>query len=82
LKEIIKDERYNSIIDEEKKLKIEKYLSKDWQYFIDSKYNEEALGILEEAIFLYNEICSTAPFWALKNLLDFQIELLEPETQA
>ena len=82
LKKILIDERYISFIAEEKKIKLEEYLSKDWQYFTEPKYNDEALAVLEEALFLYNEICSTAPFWALKNLLDFQIELLDPETQA
>ena len=81
LKEIIKDERYNSDISEEKKIKLEQYLSKDWQYFIEPKYNEEALRVLEEALFLFNEICSSAPIWSLKKLLDYQIELLEAKTQ-
>lgn len=81
LKEIIEDKRYSSNIDEEKKLKLEKYLSKDWQYFTETKYNDEALTVLEEALFLFYEICSGAPIRALKKLLDYQIELLEAKTQ-
>ena len=81
LKEIIEDKRYSSNIDEEKKLKLEKFLSKDWQYFTETKYNDEALTVLEEALFLFYEICSGAPIRALKKLLDYQIELLEAKTQ-
>ena len=80
--EIFKDERYTSHLDEDKKIQLEKYLSKDWIYFNDPKYDDEALKILEEALFLFYEICSGAPFKSLKQLLDFQIELFEAVTEA
>lgn len=82
LSQIIKDERYNLRIDKEKKLKLEEYLTKDWKYFTEPKYNDEALAKLEEALFLFYEICSGAPFKSLKRLLDFQIKLLKSKTQA
>ncbi|MCW8961761.1 MAG: M48 family metallopeptidase, partial [Ignavibacteriaceae bacterium] len=53
LKKILKDERYISFIAEEKGIKLEEYLSKDWQYFTEPKYNDEALAKLEEALFLF-----------------------------
>jgi len=81
LKKILIDERYISSIAEEKKIKLEEYLSKDWQYFTEPKYNDEALAVLEEALFLFYEICSNAPFRTLKRLLDCQIYLLESKTQ-
>ena len=80
--EIFKDERYTSHLDEDKKIQLKKYLSKDWIYFNDPKYDDEALKILEEALFLFYEICSGAPFKSLKQLLDFQIELFEAVTEA
>jgi hypothetical protein len=77
LESILNYDFYNSLIDDVKKEKIEKYLSKDWVYFKQPNYNDEAIAILEESIFLYYSICSKAPFTALKNLLDYQITLLD-----
>ncbi|MDH3269172.1 MAG: M48 family metalloprotease, partial [Ignavibacteria bacterium] len=79
---ILNDSNYQSIISEEQKEKFNKYLAQGWSYFENQKYNEEALKVLEEAIFQFYELCSRAPFYALKKLLDFQIEILENENQA
>ena len=76
LKQILIDERYSSFIGEEKREKLEKYLTNDWQYYTEPKYDEEALAVLEESIFLFYEICSGAPFRGLKRILDYQIEIL------
>jgi Zn-dependent protease with chaperone function len=72
----INDEHYKHIIDAEKIGKIEKYLSKEWKYFEEPNYNEEALSVLEESIYLFYSICSRAPSAALKKLLDYQISLV------
>ncbi len=82
IQSILNDTNYQSIITDEQKEKLNKYLEKEWSYFEDQKYDEEALKVLEEAIFQFYELCSRAPFYALKNLLDFQIEILENENPA
>ena len=77
LKQILKDERYSGFVNEEKREKLDKYLANDWKYFAESGYNQDALAILEESIFLFFEMCSGAPFKGLKRILNFQIVLLE-----
>ena len=77
LEQLLSNEFYKPLIDKEKKEKIEKYISKDWIYFKEKKYDEEAIAVLEESIYLYYSICSKAPFSALKDLLDYQISLLD-----
>jgi hypothetical protein len=79
---ILNDINYQSIVTEEQKAKFNKYLEKEWSYFENPKYDQEALKVLEEAIFQFYELCSRAPFYALKKLLDFQIEILENEIPA
>ena len=79
---ILNDPNYQSIITEEQKENLNKYLSKEWTYFDNQEYDQEALKVLEEAIYQFYEICSRAPFYALKKLLDFQIEILENENPA
>ena len=76
---ILNDPNYQTIVTEEQKEKLNKYLEKEWSYFENPKYDEEALKVLEETIFQFYELCSRAPFYALKKLLDFQIEILETE---
>ena len=77
LEQLLSNEFYKPLIDKEKKDKIEKYISKDWIYFKEKKYDEEAIAVLEESIYLYYSIFSKAPFTALKDLLDYQITLLD-----
>jgi len=77
MKKILDDENYQSILTIEQKEKFTKYLEKDLSYFDGQKYNQEELNILQEVIFQFYELCSRAPFYALKKLLDFQIELVE-----
>jgi len=82
MKNILIDENYQSITTDEQKEKFKTYNEKEWSYFEDQKYNQEALKILEEAIYQFYELCSRAPFYALKRLLDFQIEIIENENPA
>jgi hypothetical protein len=79
---ILNDINYQSIVTEEQKAKFNKYLEKEWSYFENPKYDQKALKVLEEAIFQFYELCSRAPFYALKKLLDFQIEILGNEISA
>ena len=77
LGQILNNDFYTPLIDNEKKEKIKKYLSKEWIYFKQPEYNEEAIAVLEESIYFYYSIVSKAPFTALKDLLDYQITLLD-----
>jgi uncharacterized membrane protein YgaE (UPF0421/DUF939 family) len=82
MKNILNDSNYKSIITEQQKEKLNKYFKKEWSYFEDQKYDQEALKVLEEAVYQFYELCSKAPFYALKKLLDFQIEILGDENPA
>lgn len=77
MKKLIDAANYQSILTLEQKEKFTKYLEKEWSYFDGRNYNQEELNILQEAIFQFYELCSRAPFYALKKLLDFQIEIVE-----
>jgi hypothetical protein len=80
LEQILNSDFYKPLVDNDKKEKIDKYLSKDWIYFKEPKYDEEAIAVLEQSIFCYYAICSKAPYTALKSLLDYQISLLDRRT--
>jgi Zn-dependent protease with chaperone function len=82
MEKLLDDENYQSILNAEQREKFTNYLEKEWTYFDGQNYNQEELKILEEAIFQFYELCSRAPFYALKKLLDFQIELVERENPA
>jgi hypothetical protein len=82
MENILNDENYQLIITSEQSEKFERYLEKNWTYFNNENYNQEALKVLEEVIYQFYELCSKAPFYALKKLLDFQIEILEHENPA
>ncbi|NWG29724.1 MAG: M48 family metalloprotease [Ignavibacteriaceae bacterium] len=82
MRKLLTDENYKSIINTEQIEKFKQYLGKDWSYFSEQKYDQEALKVLEEAIYQFYELCSRAPFFALKKLLDFQIEILGNENPA
>ena len=82
MENILNDENYQSIITSEQGEKFEKYLEKNWTYFNNQNYNQDSLKVLEEVIYHFYELCSKAPFYALKKLLDFQIEILENEKPA
>jgi len=82
MKNILNDEKYQQIITPEQKEKFKAYLKKELSYFEEQKYNQETLKILEEAIYQFYELGSRAPFYALKKLLDFQIEIVKNENPA
>ena len=82
MENILNDENYQLIITSEQTEKFEKYLEKNWTYFNSQNYDQDSLKVLEEVIFHFYELCSRAPFYALKKLLDFQIEILENENPA
>lgn len=82
IKKLLEEENYQSMVTTEQKEIFTKYLENDWFYFREQKYDQEALKILEEAVFQFYELCSKAPSYALKKLLDFQIKIVENEKPA
>ena len=77
IKKMLDDENYKLILSDNRREKFQIYVKNNLIYFRDNKYDQEALKILEETIYQFYEICSSAPFYSLKNLLDFQIEILD-----
>lgn len=53
------------------------YLSKDWEYFRISEYNNKAVEQLFNALRLYQYLLSQLIFNNKKALLDYQVELLD-----
>ena len=77
VKILLNDKRYLELMDEDKKAQLEKYISQDWKYFTGSAYDNDALAVLEETLFIFYQVCSSAPFKGLKKILDLQIQLAE-----
>lgn len=79
---ILADEKYTPFLTDELAKKFHNYLSAELEYFDGEKYNDVSLKSLEETIFNFYEVCSKAPFYGLKKLLDFQIELIDSSNSA
>jgi Zn-dependent protease with chaperone function len=74
--QLINDERYNSFIEANNMEKLKEYASKEWVYFEEPNYDDEAISVLEETLYLFSYIYSRAPGLSLKVLLDYQLKLL------
>ena len=79
IKKMLDDENYKESLSDNRREKFQNYVNNNLIYFRDNKYDQEALKILEETIYQFYEVCSSAPFYSLKNLLDFQIEILDSQ---
>jgi hypothetical protein len=79
IKIILSDKNYLSIISGNQREKLQNYVDKKIIYFENQAYNSESLKILQEVIFEFYEICSKAPFYGLKRMLDFQMEILDSQ---
>ena len=77
IKIILSDQNYLSFISENQREKLQNYIDKKIIYFENQVYNSESLKILQEVIFEFYEVCSRAPFYGLKRMLDFQMEILD-----
>jgi hypothetical protein len=77
VKKLLNDENYHFLISDLQKEKFQYYVNNNLIYFDNQKYDQETLKILEETIYQFYEVCSRAPFYSLKMLLDFQTELLD-----
>ena len=77
IRKILSDQNYVGLISDTQREKFQKYIDQKLIYFENQKYNSEALKTLQETIFEFYEVCSKAPFYGLKKLLDFQIEVFD-----
>ena len=77
IKKILGDQNYAGLIPDTQREKFQNFIDQKLIYFENQKYNSEALKTLQETIFEFYEVCSRAPFYSLKKLLDFQIEIFD-----
>jgi len=77
IKKILSDQNYSGLISETQREEFQTFVDQKLIYFENQQYNSEALKTLQDTIFEFYEVCSKAPFYSLKKLLDFQIELLD-----
>jgi Zn-dependent protease with chaperone function len=63
-------------ITEHQRKHIEKYLEKDWLYFFQPHFNQEALAVLQAALSAYGHIQAKRLFLLRKNLVEEQIDYL------
>ncbi|MFP9099332.1 M48 family metallopeptidase [Flavobacterium sp. RHBU_24] len=75
MQQYISEAAYKDYIPEETVQKIQQYLDKNYIYFAGGTYNQNALGILFDALRLFNESVSKQFFTHKKDFLDFQAGL-------
>lgn len=76
IKEILKNPHYEYVITLEIKNDLENYLSKKWSYFGNQAYFDENLQLLFRAVSQYQYLVSRGYFLIKKQLLDFQIAII------
>lgn len=72
---IIDSEHFASVLTDEMKTQIDKYLSKDWKYFTIDHYEEDAISLLRETVDLYIYLKSSRYLFLKNTILDLQIEI-------
>ncbi|NOU59081.1 M48 family metalloprotease [Marinifilum caeruleilacunae] len=77
VKDVLDDSKYQEEISDEMRSNFELYLSKDWQYFREESYLEDNLAILFATINDYGYLISRGYFITKKELLDYQVHLLQ-----
>ncbi|PWJ42636.1 M48 family metallopeptidase [Sediminitomix flava] len=75
IEELLADESLKGILTEEVKTDLEKYISKNWIYFIGEQYRDDHLQILFTAMHQYMYVLSRAFFTLKQDLLTYQIGL-------
>ena len=79
IEKILEDNTYRKTITIEMRVAFNKYLSEDWVYFNGNQYMEELLQILSESMHNYQMVISKTFFQTKKELLDYQVQLLNHE---
>lgn len=76
VQELTKEDWYEGEVNAALKEDLEKYLSRDWEYFANEKYNDKNLELLFTAINHFQYLNSRGFFMLKKKLLNYQAELL------
>ncbi len=79
IEKILEDNKYRETITIDMRVAFNKYLSEDWVYFNGNQYMEELLQILSESMHNYQIVISKTFFQTKKELLDYQVQLLNHE---
>lgn len=79
IEKILENNTFKKIITIEMRAAFSKYLSEDWVYFDGSQYLEEVLKLLSESMHNYQIVISKTFFQTKKELLDYQVQLLNHE---
>ena len=74
--EIIKESNTEPFITEEQKNILDNYLKNKWVYFLEPKYDNKALGVLNNALNTYVDILSRRNFHIKNMLFEFQVKLV------
>lgn len=81
IQEIVKDDLFNESLTPEMKENFELYTSYSWDYIRNSRYEEKNLNILFKAVNDYSLVLNKTYFSLKKQLLSYQVELLEHSTK-
>ena len=65
-------------ISEQQQEILDKYLNNNWVYFLEPKYDNNALSVLNSALSTYLEVLARRNFQFKKDLFDFQLTLNYP----
>ncbi len=77
ISEVMADPLLTPYITDTKKQPIDTYLSKNWVYYAEPVYDNNAIGVLNSAINAYVSIISERNFQHKKKLFDFQLSLID-----
>ncbi len=79
IEKLLEDNVYRPVITVEMRVSFNKYLSEEWVYFNGNQYLEEVLQLLTESLVNYQFVISRTFFETKKELLDYQVQLLNHE---
>lgn len=77
IQKMLEDNLHKNAITVDMRVALNKYLSEEWRYFSANVYVEENIAILSQAIRDYQIVLSNTYFQTKKELLDFQVQLLQ-----
>lgn len=77
LQEIIGDTSFTPYIRESMRNNFRKLIDSNWAYFDGINFNQEALGVLNQALSDYNVVAFDRAMAAKKKILDWQLTLLD-----
>jgi len=80
IKDLLQESNADDFIAEEQVEIFKKYLSREWRYFGNEHYYEDALNVLFNAMNSYNEVLSQRYFELKKNTLTYQYDLLKKQS--